>query len=96
LNLANSDDGRRGIISMHARKLRRSLTLVAAISGGGVIAFGALSTALHQERAVGGQASPFSRLGTTITMGAATTTTEPTVLPIEKAVPPVKAKRFGK
>jgi hypothetical protein len=82
---------------MHAPEPRRRITMFAAITGGSaLVAVGALTVALYAERAIDGQTSVVGKAGQTVTLGVATTTVEPTVLPIEKAVPPVKAKQYGK
>ncbi len=82
---------------MHALQPHRRLTMLAAMAGGSaLIAVGALTAALHAERGIGGETSIVGKAGQTVTMGVATTTTEPTVLPTEKAMPAVKAKPYGK
>jgi hypothetical protein len=81
---------------MYTNEPRRSINMLAAIAGGSaLVALAAMTAALHMEQAIDGRTDYVGKAGQTVTMVVATTTTEPTALPTEKAVPPVKAKPYG-
>ena len=69
----------------------------ALVGGGAVVAMGALTAAMHQEQVNNGPAAVYLGSGQMTLGNTATTTTDVApVLATEKAVPPVKAKEFGK
>ncbi len=80
----------------------RRVKVIAVIGGSAVVAMGALSVALHEEQAPGASGglatgANFIQGGGMMTLGASATTTTPPAAPATAvAVPPVKAKPFGK
>ena len=81
---------------------RRVKVTAAVIGGSAVVAMGAMSVALHEEQAPGASggvatgATFIQGVGNMTMGGTATPTTPPAAPETSVAVPPVKAKPFGK
>ena len=85
---------------MKSNQQRRVKVFAAVVGGCGILAMGAVSVALHDERAPGvpgGVATGTTFIqGGDMTLGqTATTTTPPTAPETSVAAPPVKAPPYG-